>query len=285
MFKSDQPSGANTRVVPVVHMGVVILGDAGRQGALSVHVDSVADASVSGLGDMTLLKRIPEQDFKFDVRNNGASLTGMPVDIQVGGWDGAVDWVHGGLVSGHAQNLRHPFTDVGVVAFDRTGPIAFATADASAGGAFLMALNPAQKQTHGDIRIGIVGSDFLLRGGHLPVGANTTALQALRPVYETDRAIRIKISTPNLQEAPAWGDYHFSRSLQASFDRIGMLAATDTADSWYDHRDQEDVVIALRGRHRFKVDKSKINIMWLISHPDRIPEDESSDRCAIVRRL
>jgi hypothetical protein len=128
--------------------------------------------------------------------------------------------------------------------------------------------------------LGIAGSDYLLDDGQitflpsitLPAPTREVAMRPLR-----DMAIRIKISTPNLKEAPMWGDFHFANSLAASFERLGHHANVDTADMWYAQSSHEDVVLKIRGRHRLKVDPSKINLMWVISHPDRIPDDEYAD--------
>ena len=103
------------------------------------------------------------------------------------------------------------------------------------------------------------------------------ATPVLRPVVIRGKRIRIKISAPNLKEAQAWGDFHFAHSLRRSFEKIGHSAAVDTQDSWYAAPHDEDVVIALRGRHCYKTDPAKINIMWLISHPDRIDPVEYAD--------
>lgn len=109
----------------------------------------------------------------------------------------------------------------------------------------------------------------------------TSAERGLMPVLlprpVQDLSIRIKISTPNLKEAPVWGDYHFANSLAGAFERIGHQANVDTADMWYSQASQEDVVITLRGRHRVQVNPAKVNILWVISHPDRIPDEEYND--------
>lgn len=206
-----------------------------------------------------------------------------PVAIQVGGWSGRVDRVQGALVTGWARNLRHPGRDCAVMAHDAEGVVAVATARAAEGGRFVLLLPP--RLTGGGRRfgvsLGIAGSDFLLDGGQLTLdpagGPGKVAALRLHPQPVERLAIRLKISTPNLKEAPMWGDYHFANSLAAAFEAMGHYAGVDTADAWYAHKAQEDVVIAIRGRHRVQTDPGKINIMWIISHPDRIPDEEFAD--------
>lgn len=272
----QNPTGP-ARIVPVVHRGVVLLGGAAGPVPPELRIDGAPDAGAVAGADALFLSRVPVADFRLDLRRDGASLPGLPLAVQVGGWEGVVEWSHAGLVAGRARSLRDPGRDVAVVAFDAAGPVAFATARAAEEGAFLLRLPAALVEgPPRRLRLGIVGSDFLFAGADIEVGS-AAALPRAVVVLPQPLRIRIKISCPNLKEAPAWGDYAFARSLQAAFERLGIEAATDTLDSWYDRAAQEDVVIALRGRQRLTLDPAKINIMWLISHPDRISAEEFAD--------
>ena len=282
-------------LIPVLHAGVILTGTPGSAAlpaSLAVQLggaDSPAATLTQLAGGQVLIDPQPQADLTVAVSRGGVALAGSPLQVQVGGWNGAVDWIHGGLIAGRARNLRKPGRDVAVVAFTPAGQMAFATARAADGGRFVMVLPETMREgpERTPITLGIAGSDYLLEGGQLDSGvaaqpvtrrkSRLTQTWRLTPVPVQQLAIRIKISTPNLKEAPFWGDYHFANSLCAAFERIGHHAGVDTADSWYGHPAQEDVVLTLRGRHRLKVDPGKINIMWLISHPDRIPEDEYAD--------
>ncbi|WP_226783040.1 CgeB family protein [Oceaniglobus trochenteri] len=263
-------------IVPIVHDGVVI--GAGDPSGLAItdRNGTAADLLPIGRTGRLLIEPRPTGDLTLNRPGHPA------LEIQVGGWSGRVERVQGGLITGRAHNLRHPGRDAAVIAFDDTGPLAVAVARAAEGGRFVMVLPPRVTGADHprDITLGLAGSDFLLDGGHVtflpPSQGAAPALGAVfRPLQEL--AIRVKISTPNLKEAPMWGDYHFANSLAAAFERIGHQANVDTADMWYAQSASEDVVLAIRGRHRVKVDPSKINIMWVISHPDRIPDDEYAD--------
>jgi hypothetical protein len=276
----------DARLIPLLHAGVVLIRNTAAA-ELQVQIQgTAAETPVVRLGPgQILLDQIPQTDLTLEVLCDGQPISGSPLQVQVSDWTGAVDWVQGRLVSGRARNLRKLSEDVVVLAYNSAGQMGFATARAAEGGRFVMVLPEAMlspDQSH-SITLGIAGSDYVLQNGQL---AAQTAFGLTGPQLQPQPrhnpaslplAIRIKISTPNLKEAPQWGDYHFANSLSASFERLGCQAAVDTNDVWYAYPTQEDVVITLRGRHRLRVDPGKINIMWLISHPDRIPDDEYAD--------
>lgn len=263
------------RPVPVLQDGVVIGCDAPGLQVLGGDGQPLALTPVGQTGRFVLDPR-PERDVHLQWQ--GAA----PLPLQVGGWSGRVEHVQGALVQGRARNLRHPGQDVAVIAFNDAGILAVASACARADGQFTLIL-PASVTgalTPCAFTLGIAGSDYVLEGGHLsflPMASRRPdALSALaRPLSQL--AIRIKISTPNLKEAPLWGDFHFANSLAAAFERLGYQANVDTADQWYARPGQEDVVLNIRGRHRVKIDRGKINLMWIISHPDRIVPEEYAD--------
>lgn len=277
------PVGLDMTPLPLVPQGLVILpGLAGLtpgQGAdpeLSVTLangDTPGCLRIGRTGTWMLDPR-PTADFVLDLP--GAA----PLFVQVGGWSGQVDRVRGGLIIGWARNTRHPDRDCAVVAYDDHGVAAIAVARAAEGGRFVLLLPPRVTGAgHAvSLSLGIAGSDYLLQNGQVTLEpARRGSLMSIQPRPVQELMIRIKISTPNLKEAPMWGDFHFANSLAAAFEKIGHHAGVDTADAWYAHQAQEDVVLAIRGRHRVKTDPGKINIMWIISHPDRIPDEEFAD--------
>lgn len=264
-------------LIPLVHRGVLHLRDGWSLSELeSDH--AMVGHPIDGVDGLHLIDPVPEGDFNLSLA--GPEGATMSFDVQVGGWSGRVDWVKGGMIGGIARNLRIPSRDQIIVAFTSDGVVASARAIAAAGGQFTLMLPPEIifSDERVAIRIGPAGSDYLLEGGRLDFGCSTglvTPVIAVRPAR--DFAIRLKISAPDLKEAPLWGDFHFANALAASFGRIGVQADVDTVDAWYAHGAHEDVVINIRGRHRLKTDPSKINIMWLISHPDRVTEEEYDD--------
>jgi glycosyltransferase involved in cell wall biosynthesis len=93
---------------------------------------------------------------------------------------------------------------------------------------------------------------------------------------QTDKPykIGIKTSVPNLQESYIWGDYHFAQGLKRSLEKLGHKARVDCQDAWESEGLDDDVVIVLRGRHGYKPKANQINLLWLISHPDRVKNRE-----------
>lgn len=199
---------------------------------------------------------------------------------QLGGFAGRVEGATGLRVTGWARNLRAPAQDCAVGAIGPAGLVAHATARADRDGRFELILPPGPRL---GLRLGVLGSDHMLEDGTLPdlVGTAAPRDAVRRPaaVRVPTRAltIRIKICCPDLREAPLWGDFHFANALAAAFERIGHAAAVDTADMWDAQPADEDVVLMIRGRHRYPVDPAKINLMWIISHPDRMVADEMGD--------
>lgn len=271
-----------THLVPVVHLDTVLVRMAGEEGIDIFVNDQLRQAADAG-APMCLhfLDKSETDTVKIDIRVHGgkASIPGCPVTFRRGGWDGAVSHVAGRFVHGFALDRHNASCDVLVVAYSETGVVAFATAKASEAGAFLLVL-PAgidDGVAGATLRIGIAGSDYCLDGGVIPLRRRVAPASTLTRMVASPIRVAIKISTPNLRVAHEWGDYHFANSLKASFERIGIAASVDTNDVWYEPSRDADVVIALRGRHRVKVDHDKINLMWLISHPDRVEADEYED--------
>lgn len=270
-------SASDPQLVPVLPGGLL---------ATTVPAEAIAIQSADGTSIVPVRVGQTEQFLLTPVPTSDLTITAgdlAPLHIQSGGWTGRVDHVQDGLVKGWVRNMNHPGQDCAVIAWSGTRVLAVAPARAAEMGRFLMVLPPEVTGTKVPLQVnlGIAGSNYLLEDGVLRFAHESAQAQRRaprlfpQPLHEL--SIRIKISTPNLKEAPMWGDYHFANSLAASFERLGHEAGVDTADAWYAQTAHEDVVLAIRGRHRVKVDPGKVNIMWIISHPDRIPDDEYLD--------
>ncbi len=99
----------------------------------------------------------------------------------------------------------------------------------------------------------------------------TTVAKRLKNTYR----IAIKVPAPNDQEKHKWGDYHFADSLMSSLKSLGQFVRLDLLDSWECAESaSDDIVIVLRGLSEYKPRKDQINIMWNISHPDKISDHE-----------
>ncbi len=85
----------------------------------------------------------------------------------------------------------------------------------------------------------------------------------------------IKVGIPNHAEKHAWGDWHFALGIKRALEKAGHFARIDILPEWYAPASlRDDVVIVLRGLSVYKPVPSKINLMWLISHPDEVSFSE-----------
>jgi spore maturation protein CgeB/GT2 family glycosyltransferase len=86
--------------------------------------------------------------------------------------------------------------------------------------------------------------------------------------------IAIKIGAPRLQAGEGWGDLHFARALRRELERLGHSVRIDCLADWRDKPGRDDANIVLRGLERFPPDPNQINIVWIISHCDKISPAE-----------
>lgn len=86
----------------------------------------------------------------------------------------------------------------------------------------------------------------------------------------------IKIAAPNTLAGDAWGDTFFAADLAAALRGLGQEVVVDRGDTFIrpksDHLD--DVNLALRGLRRFQPQPGATNLLWVISHPDKVLPDE-----------
>lgn len=83
----------------------------------------------------------------------------------------------------------------------------------------------------------------------------------------------IKIGVPKEEEKENWGDYHFAKGLKKELEKRGYRCYVDVLSDWYENKNEE-VVIVLRGLKKYKPSKKHLNIIWNISHPDLISDEE-----------
>jgi GT2 family glycosyltransferase len=105
----------------------------------------------------------------------------------------------------------------------------------------------------------------------------TRIVQTIAP--RTD-AMRIGVSTcaPDWEKAQFWGDTHMARGLMRAFRRMGHETAELIRSDWQGTMASScDVVIHLRGLHRRPTARGQWNLLWIISHPDRLEPGEGDD--------
>jgi len=79
----------------------------------------------------------------------------------------------------------------------------------------------------------------------------------------------LRIGVPSWEVIDRWGDYHFARALQRSFERSGHPTRVHFLpdwDSWVSARD--DVTLHIFGLKQAPTRRGQLNLLWQISHPD-----------------
>ena len=109
---------------------------------------------------------------------------------------------------------------------------------------------------------------------------STTFTRLLDIVAPKPETMRIGISTcaPDWEKAQFWGDTHLARGLMRAFRRLGHEATELIMSDWDGAKAAScDVVLHLRGLTRRPAARGQWNILWVISHPDRLEPGECDD--------
>jgi len=94
---------------------------------------------------------------------------------------------------------------------------------------------------------------------------------------ETPVRWMIVTSAPKGEAGEQWGDTWFARDLAAALRRAGQHArVVSRAGANSDRRSEDDVVLVLRGLREVRPPQERDNIwmLWVISHPEMVTEDE-----------
>jgi hypothetical protein len=87
--------------------------------------------------------------------------------------------------------------------------------------------------------------------------------------------IALKTATPDESERESWGDFHFAEALGRALRNLGFRVRNDLHPDW--HRPAfmpDDVSLVLRGLEASDEPMDGIGLLWLISHPGRVPDAE-----------
>lgn len=87
--------------------------------------------------------------------------------------------------------------------------------------------------------------------------------------------IAVRACPPNWDKARVWGDTHFAHSFATALRGHGCDTAVQVMSDW----DQPwantfDIVIHLRGLSAQPISPGSVNVMWLISHPELVTDEE-----------
>lgn len=93
---------------------------------------------------------------------------------------------------------------------------------------------------------------------------------------KNDIFFAIKIAVPNHEIKSTWGDWHFAKSLQSAFLKQGYESRIDILPDWYTNNNNDEINIIIRGLQEFKVTRKNLNLLWLVSHSDKVSLKELS---------
>jgi GT2 family glycosyltransferase/spore maturation protein CgeB len=106
-------------------------------------------------------------------------------------------------------------------------------------------------------------------------GHRVRTLRALASERATALTVAILICAPDRIRAPWWGDLHYGEALRRELVRRGVNGSVLTLDEWEDERAMvADVVIHLQGLSHYDPRPGQLNVVWGISHPDRLSPAE-----------
>lgn len=206
------------------------------------------------------------------------NLPGSPLSFRADrvSW-GRVEGLAGNVLHGRLRQTSKLPISVAAMVGDEMVAIAPARPSRSGEADMLTFLLPLPRELlagpRSVVHVGVVGTSFMLSGSPFPLPKSKPQTTLLR-APQAPVTLAIKIAAP-INEAPRWGDYHFAKSLAGALQRRGWHVRIDCREEW--DRGMADAVLVLRGRVRHVVDPSVINMMWIISHPDRIADDELAD--------
>lgn len=87
--------------------------------------------------------------------------------------------------------------------------------------------------------------------------------------------VAIKVPIPNEASKTTWGDWNFAKGIRSALEKCGHFARIDILPEWYTPLSvSDDIVLVLRGLSLYRPDPSKVNLVWLMSHPDDVAPAE-----------
>jgi hypothetical protein len=85
----------------------------------------------------------------------------------------------------------------------------------------------------------------------------------------------IDLASPVGEPGRAWGDTHFGEALAGALRARGQHVAVDARETRHrSSRDYDDVILVLRGLDRVAPRPGRVNLEWIISHPDLVTPEE-----------
>lgn len=117
-------------------------------------------------------------------------------------------------------------------------------------------------------------------GKIINIGSDNIKLQLQKIISHvkadlTKRKLCIKIPAPHWHVAENWGDYYFALSIAKYVRRKNWSTRMQVHSDWHTDLDRDcDAVLVIRGLERYYTKKKHFNVMWNISHPDMVSDEE-----------
>lgn len=101
------------------------------------------------------------------------------------------------------------------------------------------------------------------------------SVPVLRRTADAPRRWAVKISSPAAPRGDAWGDTFFAEDLRHALAELGNEVIVDRVEGHFRRsRDIDDVVLTIRGLAKVPPQPGAVNVLWVISHPDLVSDDE-----------
>ena len=87
--------------------------------------------------------------------------------------------------------------------------------------------------------------------------------------------MQIAIKNPAIKDGKGatWGDEYFGAVLERELNALGCTVRQEFWPNWKDAK-EDDVILVLRGLRRWSPPKGVFSILWLLSHPNDVTQDE-----------
>ena len=100
-------------------------------------------------------------------------------------------------------------------------------------------------------------------------------LRSVRPGRAEAHRFALTVAAPSAKVAQRWGDWHLAEGLAAGLRRLGHEVRLQTADHSDDPAGRAcDVHLVLRGLRPVHRSAGQRHVLWIISHPESIDDDE-----------
>jgi Glycosyl transferases group 1 len=87
--------------------------------------------------------------------------------------------------------------------------------------------------------------------------------------------LAVTVAAPSAKVAARWGDWHLGEALAGSLRRLGHEVRLQTVDHADDLAGRScDVHVVLRGLHPVPATSGQRHVLWIISHPETIDDEE-----------